>query len=264
LDPFSGPTGDSTPTISGTTDAAVGSIVTISVGGQSFTAIVAAGGVFSAAVPLPLAAGPHTVTATVSDPAGNIGSDSGTVQILAGTISLSGADSSADPHQPTLSGSTDLSVGTVITLTIDGRTFTTLVRSDGTFSVKVPFALPDGTYSVLATGTDASGNLVSSVLGLSVVSPAVTVSPTSVPASSATPTSTPTSAAQTTKATPSPTASRTSSPAPRPAATTPAPPPLADSLPFTGAEIGAWSGAAALLIGLGVAVLLASRRRPQS
>jgi hypothetical protein len=183
------------------------------------------------------------------------------VDVVAAVISLSGADSSGDPHQPTLTGSTDLPVGTVITLTVDGRTFTTVVRPDGTFSVKVPFSLPDGSYSVVATGTDASGNLVSSALGLSVVSPAVTVTPTSAPASSPAPTSSPSASAPTTKAPPSPTVTRTSSPAPSPSATTPAPPPLGDTLPFTGAEIGAWSAAAALLIGLGVAVLLASRRR---
>ncbi|AYK19286.1 retention module-containing protein [Aeromonas veronii] len=81
-------TNDTTPTLTGTTDAPAGSTVTLLVtdangNQQTLTAIVTPTGTFTVDVVTPLAEGSYTVTATVTDPAGNTGSatDDGSVDI---------------------------------------------------------------------------------------------------------------------------------------------------------------------------------------
>uniref|UniRef100_UPI0020964F47 VCBS domain-containing protein n=1 Tax=Vibrio paracholerae TaxID=650003 RepID=UPI0020964F47 len=83
-------TNDTTPTITGTTDAPAGSTVTLVVtdangNQQTLTAIVQPDGTFSVDVITPLAEGSYTVTATVTDPAGNTGTatDDGSVDSTA-------------------------------------------------------------------------------------------------------------------------------------------------------------------------------------
>ncbi|MDP2831953.1 MAG: retention module-containing protein, partial [Pseudomonadota bacterium] len=80
---------DSTPTLTGTTDAAVGSSISLTVTDslgvvQNFTTTVLADGSFSVDVPIALAQGAYNVTALVTDSAGNTGSanDSGSVTLV--------------------------------------------------------------------------------------------------------------------------------------------------------------------------------------
>ncbi|WP_320545862.1 Ig-like domain-containing protein [Aeromonas veronii] len=81
-------TNDTTPTITGTTDAPAGSTVTLVVtdangNQQTLTTTVQPDGSYSVDVTTPLAEGSYTVTATVTDPAGNTGTatDDGSVDI---------------------------------------------------------------------------------------------------------------------------------------------------------------------------------------
>ncbi|MFM5811323.1 retention module-containing protein, partial [Aeromonas veronii] len=83
-------TNDTTPTLTGTTDAPAGSTVTLLVtdangNQQTLTAIVTPSGTFTVDVVTPLAEGSYTVTATVTDPAGNTGTatDDGSVDVTA-------------------------------------------------------------------------------------------------------------------------------------------------------------------------------------
>ncbi|MCF7719048.1 retention module-containing protein, partial [Aeromonas jandaei] len=83
-------TNDNTPTLTGTTDAPAGSIVTLLVtdangNQQTLTAIVNPNGTFTVDVVTPLAEGSYNVTASVTDPAGNTGnaSDTGSVDSTA-------------------------------------------------------------------------------------------------------------------------------------------------------------------------------------
>ncbi|WP_282115473.1 Ig-like domain-containing protein, partial [Pseudoalteromonas arctica] len=66
---------DSTPTISGTSNAPAGTVISISVSDgtttEAFTATVQADGSWSADVPNALTDGPLTIEASVSDSAGN-------------------------------------------------------------------------------------------------------------------------------------------------------------------------------------------------
>ncbi|WP_217564087.1 VCBS domain-containing protein, partial [Vibrio cholerae] len=83
-------TNDTTPTITGTTDAPAGSTVTLVVtdangNQQTLNATVQPDGSYSVDVTTPLAEGSYTVTATVTDPAGNTGTatDDGSVDSTA-------------------------------------------------------------------------------------------------------------------------------------------------------------------------------------
>ncbi|MCQ8849646.1 Ig-like domain-containing protein [Alteromonas stellipolaris] len=160
---------DTTPTLSGTTDAAPGSTVTLTItdsagNTQTVTAIVQADGTYSADVPAELAEGEFTVNASVTDEAGNTASveAQGAIDVTAPTISLNDPGINGDTT-PTLSGLTDAVPGSTITLSVTDsagvtQTFSTTVLADGTFTVEVPNAVTEGTYSVTAEVTDGAGN----------------------------------------------------------------------------------------------------------
>ncbi|MEL0648983.1 Ig-like domain-containing protein [Pseudoalteromonas agarivorans] len=160
---------DTTPTIAGTSDAPQGSEVTIVVTdsngvAQTMSATVLANGTWSIPVPVALAEGAYTISASVEDVAGNDTTATGTGEIdtIAPTLELTSPGSSNDVT-PTLSGTSDAPEGTVISFTVTDdlgaeQTFTTTVDADGNFSVEVPTALAEGPYSIEATISDAAGN----------------------------------------------------------------------------------------------------------
>ncbi len=162
-------TNDTTPTITGTTDAPEGSTVTLVVtdangNQQTLTATVQPDGSYSVDVTTPLAEGSYTVTATVTDPAGNTGtaSDKGSVDVTAPVITVDAPDSTNDTT-PTITGTTDAPAGSTVTLVVtdaDGneQTLTATVQPDGSYSVEVTTPLAEGSYTVTATVTDPAGN----------------------------------------------------------------------------------------------------------
>ncbi|WP_082131279.1 Ig-like domain-containing protein, partial [Neisseria arctica] len=90
---------DNTPTITGTTNAPAGSVVTISVTDsnsqvQTFTAVVQQDGTYRADVPNPLADGNYLATVTVKDPAGNEARarDLGSIDTVNPTVSVNDAN----------------------------------------------------------------------------------------------------------------------------------------------------------------------------
>ncbi|WP_199820777.1 Ig-like domain-containing protein, partial [Alteromonas abrolhosensis] len=163
---------DETPSISGSTDLATGSTVTLTVtdsagNTQTFDAIVDANGDFSADVPNAIPDGSYTVTASASDDAGNTTttSDTGTLDTSAPALTLD-AQVTVSDTTPTISGTTDLPAGSTVTLFVtdsagNTQTFTALVDASGNFSADVPAPLAEGDYSVTATATDSNGNSAS-------------------------------------------------------------------------------------------------------
>ncbi|WP_421522818.1 Ig-like domain-containing protein [Neisseria yangbaofengii] len=160
---------DTTPTVTGTTDAPEGTVVTVTVtdangGTQVVTTTVKGDGSFEVEVPNELPEGPVKVTAEVEDPAGNKGqaSDEGTIDTTA-EITVEAPDLSND-NTPLITGTTtDVEEGQVVTLTITdanckAQVVTTTVKADGTYEVEVPNGLPDGNYTVDAKVTDKAGN----------------------------------------------------------------------------------------------------------
>ncbi|MED5512288.1 MAG: Ig-like domain-containing protein, partial [Pseudomonadota bacterium] len=166
-----GSSADNTPTISGTVQGvAAGTPVTLVVtdangNSQTFTAITNDNGVFSADVPGSLADGQYTVTATVSDLAGNQASDSetGTVDSSSLTILIDALGETNDTT-PSISGSTlNATAGDVVTVVIipasgPSQTFTTTVDANGDWSINVSDELAEGEFTIDATVTDQFGN----------------------------------------------------------------------------------------------------------
>ncbi|MDK9606673.1 Ig-like domain-containing protein [Lelliottia sp. V104_15] len=165
-------------TISGTTTAEQGQIVTVSFNGHSYQATAAADGTWSVFVPgrdfLGLSDGSYTITASVSDKAGNPGSGthdvtlSGDVPTI--TINTFAEDdivSAAEHGTPlVINGTTDAPAGQTVTITLNGKTYTTTVQNDGTWSTTLGSAdvtaLADGgAYVINAQVSNAIGNSVS-------------------------------------------------------------------------------------------------------
>ncbi|EOX3393857.1 Ig-like domain-containing protein, partial [Vibrio cholerae] len=162
-------TNDTTPTITGTTDAPVGSTVTLVVtdangNEQTLTATVQPDGSYRVDVTTPLAEGNYKVDASVTDTAGNNGTatDNGSVDVTAPTISVDAPDNTNDTT-PTITGTTDAPVGSTVTLVVtdtDGneQTLTATVQPDGSYRVDVTTPLAEGNYKVDASVTDTAGN----------------------------------------------------------------------------------------------------------
>ncbi|TMN61120.1 hypothetical protein CWB85_22125, partial [Pseudoalteromonas sp. S1727] len=104
------------------------------------------------------------VTASATDAAGN----TSTVSTLdfdntAPTLTVS-VDALSNDTTPVISGDTDMGEGTVINLTVVdsdnvSQVFTAVVQADQTWSVSVPQAIAQGTYTVSASVRDGVGNL---------------------------------------------------------------------------------------------------------
>ncbi|MXV30940.1 retention module-containing protein, partial [Aeromonas veronii] len=162
-------TNDTTPTLTGTTDAPAGSTVTLLVtdangNQQTLTAIVTPTGTFTVDVVTPLAEGSYTVTATVTDPAGNTGTatDNGSVDVTAPTITVDAPDNTTDTT-PTITGTTNAAPGSIVTLVVtdangNQQTLTATVQPGGNYSVDVTTPLAEGSYQVTASVTDPAGN----------------------------------------------------------------------------------------------------------
>ena len=165
-------------TISGTTTAEQGQTVTVSFNGHSYQATVAANGSWSVFVPgrdfLGLSDGDYTITATVSDKAGNPGSAThdvtlnGDVPTIAiNTFAHDDIVNAAEHGTPlVISGTTDAPAGQTVTITLNGKTYTATVQNDGTWSYTVGSAdvtaLADGgSYVINAQVSNAIGNSVS-------------------------------------------------------------------------------------------------------
>ncbi|KML20510.1 type 1 secretion target domain-containng protein [Leclercia adecarboxylata] len=170
--------------ISGTaTGAAAGDKVTVTIGGQTYTTVLDAAGNWSVGVPASvisgLSDGTVTVTASVTDAAGNTGTGSHNVTVDTGLPSVSFNAISDDNVLNALEKGQDLSVsgtsanlaeGTVVTVTLNGKNYTATTAADGTWSLTVPAAdlagLGQANYTLNATATNGVGNSVSNTANL--------------------------------------------------------------------------------------------------
>ncbi|EPO6591488.1 Ig-like domain-containing protein [Enterobacter roggenkampii] len=170
--------------ISGTaTGAAAGDKVTVTIGGQTYTTVLDAAGNWSVGVPASvisgLSDGTVTVTASVTDAAGNTGTGSHNVTVDTGLPSVSFNAISDDNVLNAVEKGQDLSVsgtsanlaeGTVVTVTLNGKNYTATTAADGTWSLTVPAAdlagLGQANYTLNATTTNGVGNSVSNTANL--------------------------------------------------------------------------------------------------
>jgi hypothetical protein len=183
-------------TISGTTDAAPGTLITVNVAAQTLTAVVngttiveSVGAQTLLAVvqstgtwnvtPVPMGEGARTVTAAVTDPAGNTSTatEQLTVDTVAPAVSITGGATALTGNPiPTITGTTDAPSGALVTVTVADQTLTDPVQPDGTWSVTATH-LSDGPHRVVMSVSDAAGNRASAVqtLTVSTVAPVVTI-----------------------------------------------------------------------------------------
>ncbi|MGV1169117.1 Ig-like domain-containing protein [Enterobacter asburiae] len=170
--------------ISGTaTGAAAGDKVTVTIGGQNYTTVLDAAGNWSVGVPASvisgLSDGTVTVTASVTDAAGNTGTGTHNVTVDTGLPSVAFNAISDDNVLNAVEKGQDLSVsgtsanlaeGTVVTVTLNGKNYTATTAADGTWSLTVPAAdlagLGQANYTLNATATNGVGNSVSNTANL--------------------------------------------------------------------------------------------------
>jgi hypothetical protein len=159
-------TTDTSPAITGTTDVRSPSTVSVSIHGESLTATPLSDGTWSATPVGLLANGPYTVTASVVDGAGNIGSASQnlTVDTELPIVTIDGGTSVlTNDTTPTLSGTTDVDPGQIVHLTISRTspattiTATALVQPDWSWN-STPSGFSSGTWTATAMVTDPAGN----------------------------------------------------------------------------------------------------------
>ena len=128
----------------------------------------------------------------MADEAGNeaTATDPGSVDTTAPVITVDAPDNTSDTT-PTITGTTDAPEGSVVTIVVtdsegNTQTVTTTVKDDGTYSVDVPEALPEGDYTAEATVADEAGNEATATDPGSVdaIEPCVVVDEQSVPEAS--------------------------------------------------------------------------------
>ena len=172
----------STPVpVTGTVSAnvPVGDIVTLSVGGHTYTGAVASGGTYSIGVPGNVLADafPETVQASVSvtDAAGNVANASASQSYSVNTmgpvlsigidpiVTINGAiAASSTLIAVTGTVSANVPAGDLVTLSVDGQTYNGTVTAAGTFSIGVPGnvlgAASSDSVTVSVSATDGVGN----------------------------------------------------------------------------------------------------------
>ncbi|WP_159077884.1 Ig-like domain-containing protein, partial [Enterobacter mori] len=160
------------------TGAAAGDVVTVILNGKSYTATLDASGNWSVGVPAAdvtaLAAGDYTITAALTDKAGNSNSATHDVEVnLTAPVltidTVSGDDvinSSEKTQDLTISGTASgLATGAVVTVMLNGKAYSAMVDSNGKWTTTVPAdrvgALGEALYTVTASATDSVGNSTS-------------------------------------------------------------------------------------------------------
>ncbi|MFL1894587.1 Ig-like domain-containing protein [Aquimarina sp. 2-A2] len=165
-------TNDTTPTLTGTADSA--DTLTVTVNGVTYTEgdgnlTDNTDGTWSLQIPTgnEITEGTYEVVATATDAAGNVSNDTTTNELVIDTTnpavptvnSLTTNDTT-----PTLTGTADSA--DTLTVTVNGVTYTEgdgnlTDNTDGTWSLQIPTGneITEGTYEVVATATDAAGNV---------------------------------------------------------------------------------------------------------
>ncbi|MBU6188747.1 MAG: FG-GAP repeat protein, partial [Betaproteobacteria bacterium] len=174
-------THDTTPVITGTAVLAAGETLRITVSGATYTVTPGANGSWSldlgTATPVsgttltPLTAGTVSVTARVTDAAGNESTDStsGELQIdLTPPATPTVAALTTSDTTPVITGTASLGSGETLKVVVNGATYAVTPASDGSWSLDLQTAVPvSGTlgtfannqsYPVTATAYDAAGN----------------------------------------------------------------------------------------------------------
>ena len=173
---------------------AAGDVVTVTINNKSYTATLDAAGNWSVGVPAAdvtaLAAGDHTITATLTDKAGNSNSATHDVAVnltapvlTIDTVSDDDVINSTEKTQDlTLTGTASgLAAGAIVTVMLNGKAYSATVDDNGLWTATVPAdqvgALGEAIYTLTASATDAVGNStsVTHTVNVESVLPGVTI-----------------------------------------------------------------------------------------
>ncbi|MDU4663488.1 MAG: Ig-like domain-containing protein, partial [Enterobacter hormaechei] len=160
------------------TGAAAGDVVTVTINNKDYTATLDASGWWSVGVPAAdvsaLTAGDHTITAALTDKAGNSNSTTHEVEVnLTAPVltidTVSGDDvinSSEKTQDLTITGTASgLAAGAVVTVMLNGKAYSATVDTNGQWTTTVPASevgqLGEALYTVSASATDSVGNSTS-------------------------------------------------------------------------------------------------------
>ncbi|WP_139842116.1 BapA/Bap/LapF family large adhesin, partial [Acinetobacter baumannii] len=160
-------TNDSTPALTGTVNDPTATVV-VNVDGVDYPAVNNGDGTWTLADnTLPtLADGPHTITVTATDAAGNVGNDTAVVTVDTTAPVVSFTDASTNDTTPALTGTIDDPTAAVV-VTVDGVDYPAVNNGDGTWTLAdntLP-VLADGPHTVSVTATDVAGNVSTPVTG---------------------------------------------------------------------------------------------------
>ncbi|EPM3939296.1 Ig-like domain-containing protein, partial [Acinetobacter baumannii] len=163
-------TNDSTPALTGTVNDPTATVV-VNVDGVDYPAVNNGDGTWTLAdntLPV-LADGPHTITVTATDAAGNVGNDTAVVTIDTSVPVVSLDDLTTNDTTPALTGAIDDPTATVV-VNVDGIDYPATNNGDGTWTLAdntLP-ALIDGPHTVTVTATDPAGNTATDTATLTI------------------------------------------------------------------------------------------------
>ncbi|MDC4710741.1 Ig-like domain-containing protein, partial [Acinetobacter baumannii] len=155
------------PALTGTVNDPTATVV-VNVDGVDYPAVNNGDGTWTLADnTLPaLTDGPHTITVTATDAAGNVGNDTAVVTVDTTAPVVSFTDASTNDTTPALTGTIDDPTATVV-VTVDGVDYPAVNNGDGTWTLAdntLP-VLADGPHTVSVTATDVAGNVSTPVTG---------------------------------------------------------------------------------------------------
>ncbi|POE14066.1 large repetitive protein [Pectobacterium odoriferum] len=175
-----------TQTLSGTTGiASPGQTVTATLGGVTYTGIVDTAGNWAISLPANglqnLPNGTTALQVSVSDAAGNSSTLTSNITVARTPPTLTTASVTTDnilnsaevlSNQQLTGTASPSSAGQTVTATLNGKTYSGTVGSDGTWSITIPSAdlsnLSDGNYSIVTRLTDTAGNTTTTTQTISV------------------------------------------------------------------------------------------------
>ncbi len=158
-------TNDSRPALTGTVNDPTANVV-VNVSGTDYTATNNQDGTWTLAddaIATPLADGTYDVAVTATDPASNAANDTTTNELFIDTglptVTINPLDT--NDASPPLAGTVDDPTATV-QVTVNGSNYNATNNGNGTWTLAdntIAPELPDGTYEVVVTATDAVGNV---------------------------------------------------------------------------------------------------------
>ncbi|KGD76145.1 Ig-like domain-containing protein [Pantoea vagans] len=175
-------------TISGTASNAEGSVVRVTLGGQTYSTTVSSNGSWSLSVPAAnlaaIADGLQTVTASVINGAGSNGSTSASLGVVSHTTptvsvnSFFGGDGYLNIAEAntaeTIRGTSTNAAGGTVTVNVAGNVLTTTIGANGAWSISVPSAtlkgIADGSHPLTVTVADIGGNTATSTSSFTALS----------------------------------------------------------------------------------------------